>query len=62
MLKRVMSLVCLVFVASSSLADAQQASAPRINQADLNALTDARIAVVKAALQLHPIKQSTGRL
>jgi hypothetical protein len=54
MLKRVVGLVCLVFVASSSLAYAQQASAPRINQADLNALTDARIAVVKAALQLTP--------
>jgi hypothetical protein len=54
MLKGVIGLVCLVFVASSSLAYAQQASAPRINQADLNALTDARIAVVKAALQLTP--------
>jgi hypothetical protein len=44
----------LVFVASFPLAYAQQASAPRINQADMKALTDARIAVVKAGLQLRP--------
>jgi hypothetical protein len=44
----------LVFVASSSLAYAQQASDPRISQADMKALTEARIAVVKAGLQLRP--------
>jgi hypothetical protein len=54
MLKGVISLLSLVFVASSSLAHAQQASGPRINQADLNALTDARIGIVKAMLQLTP--------
>ena len=54
MLRGVVGLLSLVLVASSSPVNAQQASAPRINQADLNALTDARIAVVKAALQLTP--------
>jgi hypothetical protein len=52
MLKGVIALVSLAFVASSSLAYAQQASRP--SEADLNALTDARIGVVKAALQLTP--------
>jgi LTXXQ motif family protein len=59
MLKGAIGLLSLLFVASSSLgyaqqASTQQASGPRINQADLKALTDARIAVVKAALQLTP--------
>lgn len=52
MLKGVIGLLSLAFVASSSLAYAQQASRP--SQADLNALTDARIGIVKAALQLTP--------
>jgi hypothetical protein len=52
MLKGVIGLVSLAFVASSSLAYAQQASGP--SQADLNALTDARISIVKASLQLTP--------
>jgi hypothetical protein len=43
----------LVLVAGS-LAYAQQTSNPRINQADMKALTDARVAVAKAALQLRP--------
>ena len=47
-------LVTTLFLAGSSLAYAQDASRPRINQADLNALTDARIGIVKAALQLTP--------
>ena len=54
MLKRAVGLMCLVFVASSSLACAQQPSNPRINQADMKALMDARIAVVKDGLQLKP--------
>jgi hypothetical protein len=54
MLKGAIGLLSLFFVASSSLVYAQQASSPRINQSDLKALTDARIAVVKAALQLTP--------
>src|ERR1700752_3629692 len=52
MLKGVIGLLSLAFVAGSSLAYAQQASGP--SQADLNALTDARIGIVKAALQLTP--------
>jgi hypothetical protein len=47
-----------LFVAVSPLAHAQQTStvgqAGRPSQADLNALTDARIMIVKAALQLTP--------
>jgi hypothetical protein len=51
-LKGVIGLLSLAFVAGSSLAYAQQPSGP--SQADLNALTDARIGIVKAALQLTP--------
>ena len=47
-----------LFVTVSPLAHAQQTSAAgepgRPSQADLNALTDARIMIVKAALQLTP--------
>ena len=53
MLKGAVGLMSFVFVASSSLACAQQASNPRINQADMKSLTDARIAVVKDGLQLR---------
>ena len=48
----------LVIVAGSSLAYAQgpsdESTSPRITAADLNNLTDARVNVVKAALQLTP--------
>jgi hypothetical protein len=54
MLKVAVVLMSLVFVASSSAAEAQQASDPKINQTEMKALTDARIAVVKAGLQLRP--------
>jgi len=55
MLKRVVGpMLSLMLVASFSLADAQQAIDPRITQADMTAVMDARIAVVKAALQLTP--------
>src|SRR5580692_3392373 len=54
MLKSVVGLLSLVFAASLSPALAQDLSGPVISQADLNALTDARIGVVKAALQLTP--------
>jgi len=54
MLKGAIGLLSLLFVASFSPAYAQQASSPRINQSDMQALTDARIAVVKAGLQLKP--------
>jgi hypothetical protein len=47
-----------LFVTASPLAHAQQASTAgepgRPSQADLNALTDARVMIVKAALQLTP--------
>jgi hypothetical protein len=54
MLKGVVGLMSLVLVSSSSLAYAQQASDLRMRQADMKALTDARIAIVKAGLQLRP--------
>src|SRR5262245_31166621 len=51
-------MTALAVIAGSSLAYGQSPSAgpasPRITAADLNALTDARIAIVKAALQLMP--------
>ncbi|MBV8791145.1 MAG: Spy/CpxP family protein refolding chaperone [Hyphomicrobiales bacterium] len=48
-----------LFLTASSLSYAQTPSAPAVEQqgpsaADLNALTDARVAIVKAALQLTP--------
>lgn len=51
-------MTALAVVAGSSLAYGQGPAAgpasPRITAADLNALTDARIAIIKAALQLTP--------
>jgi hypothetical protein len=51
-------MTALAVIAGSSLAYGQSPSAgpasTRITPADLNALTDARIAIVKAALQLTP--------
>jgi LTXXQ motif family protein len=61
MLKTVAAGLTALFVTASSLAYAQAPSAPgseqenaRPSAADLNALTDARIGIVKAALQLTP--------
>jgi hypothetical protein len=54
MIKGIIGLLSLLFVASSSLAYAQQASGPTISQADFKALTDARIGIIEAALQLTP--------
>jgi len=61
MLKTVAAGLTALFVAASSLAYAQAPSAAgpeqdnaRPSAADLNALTDARIGIVKAALQLIP--------
>jgi LTXXQ motif family protein len=61
MLKTVATGLTALFVTASSLAYAQPASTagseqeePRLSAADLNALTDARIGIVKAALQLTP--------
>jgi hypothetical protein len=49
MLKGTIGLLTVIFVAGSSLAYAQDASRPQLSQADMNALTDGRIAFVKAA-------------
>ena len=61
MLKTVAVGLTALFVTASSLAYAQAPSTagseqeePRLSAADLSALTDARIAIVKAALQLTP--------
>jgi hypothetical protein len=64
MLKPVAAGLTAVFVTASSLAYAQAPSATtttggeqentKLSAADLNALTDARIGIVKAALQLTP--------
>jgi hypothetical protein len=61
MLKTVAAGLTALFVTSSSIAYAQAPSTagseqeePRLSAADLNALTDARIGIVKAALQLTP--------
>ena len=63
MLKTVAAGLTALFVTASSLAYAQAPSATttggdqqgaRLSAADLNALTDARIGIVKAALQLTP--------
>ena len=51
-------IAALAVITGSSLAYAQSPSggpgSPRVTAADLNALTDARVALVKAALQLTP--------
>jgi zinc resistance-associated protein len=60
MLKMVAIGLTTLFITGSSLAYAQQAATPaqqrqqRFSAADWNALTDARIGIVKAALQLKP--------
>ena len=60
MLKTITGISTALFVAGSSLAFAQDSGARKlsqISQSDLSALTDARIGVVKAALQLTPEQQ-----
>jgi hypothetical protein len=54
MVSRVFCLVTALFVVSSSFAYAQDTSRPRPTQTDMNVLTDARIGIVKAVLQLTP--------
>src|SRR6516165_8833537 len=54
MVMKVFGLVTALFVASSSLAYAQDTSQPRLTQTQMNILTDARIGILKAALQLTP--------
>jgi hypothetical protein len=53
MLKRVIGLLAFLVV-GSSLTYAQDTSPPVPSQTDLKVLTDARIGIVKAALQLTP--------
>jgi hypothetical protein len=55
MLKGVVGLVTVLFVAGSAYA--QEASQVRLTPGELNVLTDARIAMTKAALQLTPEQQ-----
>ena len=45
-------LVTALFVASFSVVYAQDTPQPKLTQSDLKALTDARIGILKAALQL----------
>jgi hypothetical protein len=52
MLKGVVGLVTVLFVAGSAYA--QEASHSKLTPTDLNILTDARIGITKAALQLTP--------
>jgi hypothetical protein len=54
MLKTVTGLPTALFVAGFSPAYAQDSSSPIPSQTDFKALTDARIGIVKAALQLTP--------
>ena len=54
MLKTVIGLLTALFVAGFPLAYAQDASSQIPNQTDFKVLTDARIGIVKAALQLTP--------
>jgi hypothetical protein len=54
MLKTVTGLLTALFVAGFSPAYAQESSSPIPSQTDFKVLTDARIGIVKAALQLTP--------
>jgi len=54
MLKTVTGLLTALFVAGFSPAHAQESSSPIPSQTDFKVLTDARIGIVKAALQLTP--------
>src|SRR5262244_4009302 len=55
MLKTVVGLVTVLFVAGSAYA--QEASHARLSPTEMNILTDARIGMTKAALQLTPEQQ-----
>ena len=54
MLKTAIGLLTALFVAGFSLAYGQEPSSPMPSQTDLKVLTDARIGIVKAVLQLTP--------
>jgi hypothetical protein len=54
MSKRLAVLATALFVVGSTLAYAQDSSRPRLSPGDFNILTDARIGILKTALQLTP--------
>ena len=54
MFKGVMTLVALLFLAGLPPAHAQDTSQLMLSQTDMNILTDARIGILKAVLQLTP--------
>ena len=54
MVRRVFYLVAVLLVASLTLAYAQNSAQLPLTQTDVKVLTDARIGIVKAALQLTP--------
>ena len=54
MLKGLIGVLAFLVVTGSSLANAQVSSPPVPSQTDFKVLTDARIGIVKAALQLTP--------
>ncbi|HMA75502.1 MAG TPA: Spy/CpxP family protein refolding chaperone [Xanthobacteraceae bacterium] len=54
MFKGIIGLLAVLFVAGSSLTYAQDVSRPRLSQTDFNILTDVRLGIVKAVLQLTP--------
>ena len=54
MLKTVIGMLTALFVAGFSLAYGQEPSSPIPSQTDVRILTDARIGIVKAVLQLTP--------
>jgi hypothetical protein len=56
-IKAITGICTAFFVAGSSLAYAQDSEHRRLSQSDLSALTDARIGLVKATLQLTPEQQ-----
>ena len=64
MIKTALIGTAALFLAASPIAHAQTASATpeRLNATDRNSLTDLRIELVKAALQLTPDQESYGRL
>jgi LTXXQ motif family protein len=54
MLKRVIVLSTAIFIAGTAVASAQDAARPAPSQTNLNIVTDARLGIVKAVLQLTP--------
>src|SRR5215470_255012 len=57
MITRVTYLAAALFIASCPPICAQDTRQPKLTQADLKAITDARVGILKAALQLNPEQQ-----